>query len=221
ARLGAEVLVAKGTAMSGSIELQAAPAAHRLLERLHRTCLFVTRPIAFIGVIGMLIVSGVTMVDVLLRWLANSGVTALNEIISMAFAATITACLPHGVAEAINLKLDLLENWIVGRLAAWVDVVGMALVLLLLGLLTWRLNLFAASLSAQGRITVILGWPQAPFMYAVTALFALATFVQLVIFARAVVRAVGYAAAPDGRESSWTAWIVVVVIGATSTALIV
>src|SRR5437879_1478690 len=99
--------------MSAPIELQEAQGAQRLLERLHQACIFVTRPIAFIGVIGMLIVSGVTMVDVLLRWLANSGVTALNEIVSMVFAVTITACLPHGVAEAINLKLDLLENWIV------------------------------------------------------------------------------------------------------------
>jgi TRAP-type C4-dicarboxylate transport system permease small subunit len=171
-----------------------------LLDRLHHACITFTRPIAFLGVIGMLIVSGVTMVDVLLRWLANSGVAALNEIVSMVFAVTITACLPHGVAEGINLKLDLLENWIVGRLAAWVDVVGMALVLLLLGLLTWRMEIYAASLASQGRITVILGWPQAPFMYAVTALLGIASLVQVIVLAKAIVHAVSYVPAPDRRE---------------------
>src|SRR5262245_34260463 len=206
--------------MSARIETQAAPAAQRLLERLHRACIAVTRPIAFIGVIGMLIVSGVTMVDVLLRWLANSGVAALNEIVSMVFAVTITACLPYGVAVGINLKLDLLENWIVGRLAAWVDAVGMALVLLLLALLTWRIHVYAGNLAEQGRITVILGWPQAPFMRAVSVLLGIAAFVQLVVFARALLRAVSYVPAAERRESSTMACVVVGAVAAASAALV-
>src|SRR5215472_4713907 len=91
------------------------------LDRLERQCPVLTRPIAFVGVLGMLVVSSITMVDVTLRKVAGSGVLGLNEIVELVFAVTVAACIPYGIAIRINLKLDLLENWIVGRLGAGVD----------------------------------------------------------------------------------------------------
>jgi tripartite ATP-independent transporter DctM subunit len=48
-------------------------------------------------------------------------------------------------------------------------------------LLTWRISLYAANLASEGRTTIILGLPQAPFIYATTILLGLAAFVQLVV----------------------------------------
>lgn len=205
-------------ASSGAAPVQRLSA---LLTHLEDWCVTATRPIAFLGVIGMLIVSGVTMVDILLRWLFSSGVTALNEIVAMVFAITITACLPHGVALAINLKLDLLESRIVGRLMAWIDVIGMALVLLLLGLLTWRLTIYSGTLAAEGRTTVILRWPQAPFMYAMTALFGLCVLVQAVVFVNALVKALAYRPTDGKPESSTLTWAFSIAIGIAMAGLIV
>src|SRR5262249_21624550 len=97
------------------------------LGRLETRCRFLAQPVAFVGVMGMLVVACVTMADVLLRWLAGTGIIALNEIVSMVFAVAVAACLPYGVAAGINLRLDLLEARIVGRLAAWVNAIGMLL----------------------------------------------------------------------------------------------
>ena len=55
-----------------------------LVSRLENSLRTLTRPLAMVGVLGMLLAAGATVVDVLLRWLANSGVVALNEITSMA-----------------------------------------------------------------------------------------------------------------------------------------
>ncbi len=139
----------------------------------------------------------------------------------MVFAVTIAACLPHGVALAINLKLDLLESWIVGRLMAWINVVGMALVLLLLGLLTWRLSIYAGTLAAEKRTTVILRWPQAPFIYAMTALFAFCAFIQVVVFLNALLKALTYRTTIDKPESSALAWVFSLSIAVIMAALIV
>lgn len=205
-----------------SVSVNAAPAQRlsAFLDTLEAWCVSLTRPLAFLGVMGMLIVSGVTMVDILLRWLLSSGVTAMNEIVAMVFAITITACLPHGVALAINLKLDLLESWIIGRLMAWINVVGMALVLLLLSLLTWRLTIYAGTLAAEGRTTVILRWPQAPFIYAMTALFGLCALIQVVVLANALVKALVYNPGHGMRESSPLAWLFSIAIGVGLAALI-
>ena len=59
------------------------------------------------------------------------------------------------------------------RAAAWLDALGGVLLLVFFLILTWRIAVFADSMNEQGRTTLILGWPIAPFMYAVALLLGL------------------------------------------------
>jgi tripartite ATP-independent transporter DctM subunit len=152
------------------------------LDRLHDWCVVLTRPIAFVGVLGMLIASGVTVIDVLLRWLANTGVAALNEIVSMTFAVAVTACIPAGLAAEVGITIDIVEKILARRTASWLRFVGACLLLIFFALLTWRMAVYAQSLG--GRTTVILALPQAPFIYATSALLAISTLVQSVVVLR-------------------------------------
>ena len=138
----------------------------------------------------MLLAAGATVVDVLLRWLANSGVIALNEITSMAFAIAITACLPAGLAGGVNLKIDVLARWLSGRLGAWLDAIGAFALLVFVALLAQQVLVHADNLAREGRTTIILGWPQAPFMYVVVLLLAFSTLVQAVVTLNSVRRAI-------------------------------
>src|SRR5215470_1190362 len=144
----------------------AATAQEPLIERLEKLCVTITRPIAFIGVTGMLIAAGVTVLDVLMRWLAGTAITALNEITALIFAVAVAACMP-----------------------AWLDALGSGLLLVFFFILAWRIGVFAEHLLQQGRTTVILQVPQAPFMYAVAILLAIGALVQAVVTARAFARA--------------------------------
>src|SRR5215472_9879369 len=159
----------------------APPRALAQIERMARFCVAVTRPIAFLGVLGMLIAAGVTVIDVLMRWLANTAITALNEITALVFAVAVAACIPAGLAGGVNLKIDLLARWLTGRVGAWLDALGALLLFVFFLLLTWRIAVYAESLVAQGRTTLILGWPIAPAMYAVAFLFGIGTLVQAVL----------------------------------------
>lgn len=152
------------------------------IERLENQLGQVTRPIAFIGVLGMLIVAGITVIDVLLRWLANRGIAGLTEVMAMFFAVAVAACIPSGVARGVNLKIDILKHWIVGRLGAWIGVTGAGLLLLFFALLAWRIFIYADSLAQTGQITTILLWPMAPFMYGVAVLLGVAAIVQAAVF---------------------------------------
>lgn len=163
-----------------------------VLARLEDWCVRITRPLAFTGVIGMLVVAGIIMVDVLLRWVASAAIPALNEVVSMVFAVAVAACLPAGVAQGVHLTIDLLEGWLRGRLAAWLSAVGDLFLLSFFALLAWRVALYAGSLAEQGRTTIILRWPHAPFMYCVAVLLASAAVVQAVV----AVNAIGRALAP-------------------------
>jgi len=169
-------------------ELAPSLASAPLMERAEKLCVAATQPIAFIGVVGMLIAACVTVIDVLMRWLAGTAITALNEITALTFAVAVAACMPAGLAGGVNLRIDILARWLTGRLAAWLDALGAFLLLLFFFTLTWRIAVFAQSLAEQGRTTVILGWPQAPFMVAVAVLLGIGTAVQAVMTARAAAR---------------------------------
>ncbi|MGE0037993.1 MAG: TRAP transporter large permease subunit [Xanthobacteraceae bacterium] len=150
-------------------------------ERLEKVLGELSRPIAFIGVLGMLIVAGVTMDDDLARWLVSGGVPALTEIVSMTFAVAVAACIPCGLAQRVSLKIDLFENAIKGNWRLAIDVLGDVLLAVFFALLTVGIYIYAGSLASGGRTTVILALPQAPFIYATAALLAVAVVVQAVI----------------------------------------
>ena len=88
-------------------EVAAQPALVHFLDQTERWLERSVRPLASVGVVGMLIAAGVTVADVLMRWLAGTGVLGLNEIISMVFGVAIAACLPAGTAGGVHLKIDI------------------------------------------------------------------------------------------------------------------
>jgi C4-dicarboxylate transporter, DctM subunit len=183
------------------VTADAPPAApDSLIERAEQVCAAWSRPIAFIGVLGMLGAAAVTVLDVLLRWLAGTAITALNEITAVTFAVAVAACMPAGLAGGVNLKVDILARWFTGRTQAWLDALGALLLLILFAILTWRIWMFADSLRVQGRTTLILRWPLPPFMYAVSILLGIGTLVQAVVAANAIRRA-WMARAPAQGES--------------------
>src|SRR3954468_20193934 len=161
-----------------------------LLDRFVDWCVRLTNPLAFLGVLGMLVVSGLTMYDVVARWAFASGIPALNEITGLTFSVAVTACIPAGLAQAVNLKVDLFEGALRGRWKEWLTFVGDLLLLLTVLGFMWSLLKYAAGLAAQNRSSVILGWPMAPFSYAAACLFGLGALVQLLITINAFWRAI-------------------------------
>ena len=75
---------------------------------------------------------------------------------------------------------------------------GAVALLVAFAVLTWRMGIFAESLRMQGRTTVILTLPQAPFIWTTTVLLGASTFVQA-IAAWDHVRA-----ASAARRAPWT-----------------
>ena len=172
-----------------------APEDRTLTDRLEHWVGDISRVVAIACVCGMLFVAAITMVDVLLRWFANEPIPAINEIVQMTFSVAISACIPAGMIQRVNLKIDLVARYFSPALRAWLEVLGSACLWLFYGVLAWRIGIYAETLASEGRTTVILGLPQAPFMYCVSLLLAFGTLVQTLIIInetrRAIVHGVG------------------------------
>jgi len=151
--------------------------------------------VAIACVCGMLFVAAVTMLDVLLRWVANEPIAAINEIVQMTFSVAIAACIPAGMTQRVNLKIDLVARYFSPRMKAWLEVLGSAFLWLFYAVLAWRIFYYAATLAQEGRTTVILGLPQAPFMYGVSLLLAFGALVQATIIVNEARRACAHGTA--------------------------
>lgn len=154
--------------------------------------------LAIVGVGGMLAVAGVTVLDALLQAVLRAGVVGLHEITAMTFAVAITACIPAGLIAKVNLRIDVLADKLHPAVAAWLEAIGMALLLLFFGLLAFELHGHAHTLQREARTTVILQWHVAPFMFVATALLAFAVLAQVFVTADALRTALHCREVPAG-----------------------
>jgi tripartite ATP-independent transporter DctM subunit len=190
-----------------------------LLDRLEHLCVLATRPLASIGVAGMLIAAVATVLDVLMRWLFNSPFSALNEVTAMLFAVAISATLPAGLAHKVNLRIDLLSRFMAPRLGMWLDAIGGLFLLTFFSVLTWQLYVYAGQLAEQGRGTVMLGLPVAPFIYAVSALFAVCCLVQLVVVLNQFRKAIIHPGTQPGEAAHPIFTTITIIVGIAAVAL--
>jgi len=162
------------------------------LDQLEQWLGGVSRVIAIACVCGMLFVAAITMIDVVMRWIANEPIPAMNEIVQMTFSVAIAACIPAGLMQRVNLKIDLVARYFSATLHAWFEALGSACLWLFYAALAWGICVYAGALAQDGKSTVILNLPEAPFMYAVSALFAFGAVLQAIIVINDLRRAIAH-----------------------------
>jgi tripartite ATP-independent transporter DctM subunit len=152
-----------------------------VLDALERRSVAATQQVAFAGVIAMLVIAFTTVADVLLRWLFNSPITGLNEIVGMGMAVAVAATFPAGAMQRINLTIDLLHDRVSQRLSETLKLGASVLLLLFYVLLAWRVGAYAQALEARAAQTIYLQLPMAPFIWTVTAFIAISAAVQFIV----------------------------------------
>ena len=138
-----------------------------------------TQRVASVGVLGMLLIAFATIADVVSRWLFNRPITGMEEVASMALAVAVSACLPAGAAQRVNITVELLSGRVSARTVARLQLFGALVLLVLYAALALRVGDYAAELAARRGVTVYLEVPIAPFLWVVTAFLAATALVQL------------------------------------------
>lgn len=126
----------------------------------------------------MLFIAFATIADVALRWLFSAPIGGLGEVTSMALAVAVSACLPAGAAQGVNLTVELLGNRASERTLARLRLFGELALLLFYVLLAWRVGEYARSLQARDAVTVYLNIPMAPFIWTVALFLAASALAQ-------------------------------------------
>lgn len=141
----------------------------------------ITRRVASFGVLGMLVISLLTVGDITLRFVFNSPIVGFNEVVEMVMAVAIAATFPAGLAQRVHLKIDLLGGVLSPRTRCWLNPLGSFLLLLIFLVFAWRIGHHAVEVDSIGKTTMILEWRLSPFMWVITALMAVCALIQFVV----------------------------------------
>lgn len=161
-----------------------------LVFRLEGTIIRATRAIAVVGFVALLAVALGTMLDVLLRWVANAPIKGLNDINGLAVAIVIASCLPLVVAQRQNISIRFLGEAAGPGVARWLDALGSGALLAFVVLIGWQLTMHTMGLAESGRTTWHLRIPVTPYWSVATGVVLLCVPAQAIAFAADVVRAI-------------------------------
>lgn len=158
-----------------------------MLAALERVALAATRALSVVGLIALMGLATMTLLDGLLRWLANRPIEGVRDLGGLAIAVAIACCLPVGLMERSNIaiRLGASVNAAFGRV---LDALAAIAVFLVLAVAAWQFWIYAGKLARAHETTFVLQIPVAPFWMGVNAILWLAVLVQLVVALRDALR---------------------------------
>lgn len=162
-----------------------------------------TRRVAFVGLVGLLIVAIVTMVDVLLRWLLNAPIEGYEDVTGLLFGIIVAACFPAGLFQGHNITIRFLGKGLGRRGHLWLEAFGAVATFVFFACVVWQIGAYALDETVNGRFTQTLELPTGPSWWAATVILALCIPVQFTVMVVNILRAVTGRAGPpqDGGES--------------------
>ncbi len=151
--------------------------------------------VAYAALIGLIVITGATLLDVVLRFLFNSPLYGLNDVISLAMPVVISGCFPAGLALRSNIAIRFLGDALGRRAGLWFEVFGDLMLTVFVAVIAWQVTIYAGELGS--RETPLLGWPVQPTWYVVSVMVGLAIAVGIVHLVESVVVAARGGAAVD------------------------
>jgi TRAP-type C4-dicarboxylate transport system permease small subunit len=140
-----------------------------------------TRIISFIGLVGLLIFSAITVGDVLLRWLFNFSMLGVADISQLVIAVAVASCFPLVFAEKRSITVRLVGSTLGPRAYALLEAFGTFVSIVILALLAWQFWIYTGELAAGGETTWHLRLSKAPWYRTVMILMALCVPVLAVL----------------------------------------
>ena len=134
--------------------------------------------LAVAGLSLLLLLAVFTLLDGLLRAIANMPIDLVREIGDMVAAISGACCLPIVLLRRNNIALRLFDRVLPPSGVRVIDTLVALLVEVVMIAMAWQFYLFGLKTMRAGDVTWMLNWPKAPFWFAVDAIIWAAVAVQ-------------------------------------------
>ncbi|MBT3553464.1 MAG: TRAP transporter small permease subunit [Rhodospirillaceae bacterium] len=139
------------------------------------------RVVACIGFTGLVILSLLTMVDGVSRWLSLPRIPGFLDISEVVYAIVITSCFPALLIRDHNVTIRFLGKAVGGRTNYWLEFFGNVLTLAFFTILVWQFYLLTLDLQANNRVSPTLEFPIAPWWWITSIIMTITVPVQVLV----------------------------------------
>ena len=139
------------------------------------------RTVACIGFTGLVILSLLTMVDGVSRWLALPRIPGFLDISEIVYAIVITCCFPALLLRDHNVTIRFLGKAIGGRTNHWLEFFGNMFTLIFFAVLVWQFYLLTLDLQLNNRTSPTLEFPVAPWWWITSFIMTITVPVQALV----------------------------------------
>ncbi|HXL30410.1 MAG TPA: TRAP transporter small permease subunit [Bradyrhizobium sp.] len=133
---------------------------------------------AVAGLSLLLILAVFTLLDGLLRAIANTPIDLVREIGDMIAAICGACCLPIVLLHRNNIVLRLFDRILPPWGVRGIDTLAALVVEIVMIGMAWQFGLFGMKTMRAGDVTWLLNWPKAPFWFVVDGVLWVAVAVQ-------------------------------------------
>lgn len=158
-----------------------------MMDAIERRLLAISRVAAGCGVACLLLVAGVSVVDIVMREALGRPLSGGDDIAGIAIILIISTCFPAGLLERRQIQVRLLGGFI-GRWGARTldTIAAVATLAMFLGIAVYVTD-YAGSRALSAQQTMVLGIPVAPWWWASAVCFWLCLPAQaFVVIAEAI-----------------------------------
>ena len=147
------------------------------------------RALSLIGLLGLLILAGITVLEALLRWVFKVQILGIADVSSLIIAVAIAACFPLVFAQQRNITVRFVGDALGRRWSSILDALGTLAALIIFCGFAWNLCRYTGKVAASHETTLVVGWTVAPWYWAATVLVALCIPIQVFLFVKQVTSA--------------------------------
>ena len=141
------------------------------------------------GLSLLLILAVFTLLDGLLRAIANTPIDLVREIGDMVAAICGTCCLPIVLFHRNNIVLRLFDRILPPSGVRVIDTLAALVIEIAMIGMAWQFYLFGIKTMRAGDVTWLLNWPKAPFWFVVDGILWAAVAVQSFVLIEEIVGA--------------------------------
>lgn len=134
--------------------------------------------VAVTGLSLLLILAVFTLLDGLLRAVANTPIDLVREIGDMVAAICGACCLPIVLLQQNNIVLRVFDRILPPSGVRVIDTIAALVIEIVMIGMAWQFWLFGIKTMRAGDVTWLLNWPKAPFWFAVDGILWVAVAVQ-------------------------------------------
>lgn len=141
------------------------------MDRIERYLTLYTRFAAVLGVFFLLMVAGLSVLDIVVREATGRPVRGSNDIAGLLTIVIVAACFPAGLLERRQIKVTLLGTLLGPAASRVLDTIGALLTALMFVLIAYYVTLYAQRVTGTAQYTMVLNIPIGPWWWAAAICF--------------------------------------------------